>query len=469
MHRTLVVLGLTAAFAATYPTPLLAQRGAPRPMPRSSEPSLRAPNERERALRQQPPVDVEDLLRQLPASERDRLRALLGQRYGYSRDFTTSVPAPQPVEAPPKQPVEAGEGRDQVRPDPGRDSSQRSVPTAGLQPAPVQEVVTIDAASTEKTPTREARVRFSSIPSSVSLHLPFHFTVELLDGDSQQGVPLHFDRSEGISYTPEQLVLTGGSRHDVEATVTTAPGGLAEIIATVGSDEPIRTTIDVQFSSNLKIDVADLEAGSESDVSVLFLDKRGIPVQLGGPVTVRLSGRGLLFDQDGKWVQDVDLTVPKGASRTSRLSIRPTSWGINAAGIDATILLGELVVADTSTRLTVASSQIARLSMYLLGSTICAAYLALRARRFAIKPLLIRLGAATIAGLIAFFAAELNLFGPSTGVVSLRSLVVIGFLFAYFGLETILSSKFQQFAKETVPKPFEPRHEKRRRRINVSE
>jgi len=364
------------------------------------------------------------------------------------------VPVPKPVPTPmPTMPV-------QPMPMPVQPTPMPVQPT----PMPVPPMIVPNPGSLQSSPVPESvRGRMAGeaggsgpigwiqvdTPLRIDPTHPFKFDIWLspIKAGTYHSVEVAMEQTDKMSYEPRNLVLRPGKKTTIQARVVKSSSGLAEVIASTGTPEwiTLAVTLDAGFRFKLRplINAGaegenKLESGRPSSLRLAFIDSNGAESAVDAPfrLIVHSSNASLRFEDSG-WRRSLGFDIVRNATSTPLLEVQPDSWSSGSAAIHAEgRIQNDYVIFTSEIPLRVVSPWWLQLFLAVLGGTLYGVYQSygtnVRTGRFA------KISAGAFAGLLSYLLASWNLLGIQMDTTSPRAFVVLGFLFAYVGLDALL-------------------------------
>lgn len=292
----------------------------------------------------------------------------------------------------------------------------------------------------------------ADLPLKVEVNEPFE--IDLILKPKNPGYPgaakVFMEQTNQMKYEPRTLGLKAGERKTVRATVLKSSSGLASVVATADGWDSLDTVINSGFWSRLKSNIGEpIHAGSRKTFSISFKDDEGDATPLDAPVTVTLQGSKLLMLVDGNWHERVELTVPAGSISTVPIEIKATSWAADTALVSAEVrTMNNMVIHNENFWINVLPRWYVPLLVAILGGVMYSVYrLSQRlpnrrgaAREFLLGAVLPGLASGGFAGALAFLLASWGVLGIKVDTTTLQGFLILGFLFAYVGIDFILKT-----------------------------
>jgi hypothetical protein len=264
-------------------------------------------------------------------------------------------------------------------------------------------------------------------------------------------VVVFMEQTTSVSYEPRVLHLRPNQRSTITAKVLRSPSGLTEIRATAEGYKPLLVTIDSGFRGKLiNTFPKEIEAGTTRSFVVKFVDEKGNPVSLETSGLLLVEGTATkLRIGNSNWSNSLKFNLDPGETCTPLLQARATS-GIKANGsIRAQLLVNPLrkppmAVATEISEFQILPSWWLAMLTAAVGGTLSSIYTLGKRRSIAgrgkatIAKVSGTLFSGFLAGCLAYLLATWNILGIRVDTTSLRGFVVIGFLFSYLGIESVM-------------------------------
>jgi hypothetical protein len=363
-------------------------------------------------------------------------------------------PAPTPQPTQPALAIPAtrpGPGPDRTF-TPGINAQAQSARPASATPAEARQ------ASTDRSANRLGQLRID-VPENVDVGTPFNMDIWIdFDDPSYSGsVKVFMEQTDKVQYDPRVFESKPNERTTVKVTVVKAPSGLALIRASGSGLDDLVEPLDANFSVKLKPNNLDqtLVSGAVANINFDFVNGKGEPVALDARVKLSLQSANLSFrsKQTDPWTDTVEIDVPQNYTSSPAVQVKPRwLWSPSNAllGVSARIANESnsytFVVHNENVKFNVVPRWWLPLVVAILGGIIFSLYQAAqdwikssdsKARRIA--PILItRILPGVIAGALAYFLVNMNILGIKIDTTALQGFLVLGFLFAYVGIDTIL-------------------------------
>lgn len=312
---------------------------------------------------------------------------------------------------------------------------------------------------------------FIYVPNLVRIGEPFAVSISL-QPPSDHIVAVTMRRDAGISYSPSSFQLKPGQRRSIEATIRNSASGIDWIAATAEGYDDGWNTVVSEFQGQLKLNsTAPLPYDIPTTLTISVLDRSGRSVRFGGDMELELeSADGVLGSKsEGNRLK---LTVPPGARSSSEFQFRPKSVRGGTAHLNSklTVSGNPTVLEQEEFNLSAEPAWWLPITLAILGGLLHAIYKLARSlgrgtvqQQFASSlPVLIT---SAVAAFVGYLTTNLDLLGLKLDPNVLRTYVLVGFLFSYFGLEVLLASKLSG----STSRPKAPEQVKSNPGINENE
>lgn len=353
------------------------------------------------------------------------------------------APAPRPREA--VTPV----------PTPGATQGARPTPNGTTTPG---DTTSVGEVRPVERGDRIGQLRID-IPDNVEIGTPFNIDmwIDFTDPSYSGSVKVFMEQTNKVLYEPRVFeVKPDEPRPQVKVTIVKAPSGLALIRASANGLEELLEPLDVNFSVKLKPNNLDqaLVSGLITNVNFDFVNGKGEPVALDAPIKLTLGSANLYvrIKPTDAWADSVEIDVPQNYTSTPAIQVKPRwLWSPNNGLLGVTARISDkgnysFPVRNENIKFNVVPRWWLPLIVAILGGIIFSLYQAAqdwvkstepKARR--VVPVLIqRILPGALAGALAYFLVNMNILGIKIDTTALQGFLVLGFLFAYVGIDTIL-------------------------------
>ncbi|MDT5156430.1 MAG: hypothetical protein QOH51_787 [Acidobacteriota bacterium] len=293
------------------------------------------------------------------------------------------------------------------------------------------------------------------LPERVKVGKQFDMDIWLHSSDpSYSGrAKVYMERTERVQYEPRVFDLKTGERKTIKAQVTATESGLTEIRATANDWEDLSIPLDAGFSAKLRANNLpdSIDSGSIQDFSLDFVDNHGEKVRLDAPVKLTLLSSKLQMSIRGNsaWGDKVDIDIPAGSSSPPVIEVRPQVWSTSDIGtIQSVVMLDEDTVLydQTLPPIKIKPRWWIPLLLAILGGVLFSIYQITQEfssytgtfRQSLFTVTIQRIAPGALAGALAYLLANYQVIGFKADTTELRGFLILGFLFAYVGIDTIL-------------------------------
>lgn len=257
------------------------------------------------------------------------------------------------------------------------------------------------------------------------------------------------DPTWGLTYHPSTFVLGPGERKSLSAEVNKTATGIAWVHVQFPGYTDGWYAIVTDVNASLAISsTPTLSYKSPSTLTVSVNDNAGKPLRLPAYLTLQLSSSdGELKQPNANWSNAISIEMAPGAQRSPSFQIRPISRTGGLVHLETTVTPeGQAqVIAQDEFSLPADPVWYLPILLAIAGGLAHGVYKALRLEEVdskkGIATMAVVILGSSVAGLIGYFFAHLDLLGLKLDPNSLRSYPIIGFLFSYFGFEVLLPKK----------------------------
>jgi hypothetical protein len=264
---------------------------------------------------------------------------------------------------------------------------------------------------------------------------------------------VYFEQTDRVTYDPRVFDLKTGERKTIKFQVNSSESGLTEIMAMADGWEDLAISLDAGFTAKLKPNnlPESIDGGTVQGFNLIFVDTHGDPVRLDAPVQLTVQSTKLLIRRKGEggWGNRVDINLPRGTGSTPVIAVKPEAWAKTEMGTLQASLTEETgtVLSDvTFPQIKVRPRWWLPLMLAILGGITFSLYQvsqelpSLKSQgRGAISTVVVsRVMPGALAGAIAYLLANYEVLGFKADTTQLRGFLILGFLFAYVGIDTIL-------------------------------
>lgn len=289
------------------------------------------------------------------------------------------------------------------------------------------------------------------LPLTVEVNEPFKMDVwlEPFDDSFSGDVQVFLEQTDKMLYEPRVFTLRPGARRTVQARVLKSRSGLAEVVASANGWEDMFVSLDAGFAARLRANNLDrtMESGSTQSFTLDFVDGQGNATPLDAPVTVALqASKARIRQRDKDWAERVAFEIRRGATSSPVIEIQPEAWSTDTGIVQAEVRINYdyLVLGQQRFEFTILPRWWLPLVMGILGGILHGLYQVSKeitaAKRGVLRIGMAKLASSASAGALSYFLANWDILGIQVDTTSLRGFVVVGFLFAYVGVDLVVKS-----------------------------
>jgi hypothetical protein len=289
-------------------------------------------------------------------------------------------------------------------------------------------------------------------PYVAKINEPFQVEV-YFDPPSDAPVTVQMEPRPGLSFSKRRFQLQGSKHQFLSVKITSNPrSGLAWINANGDSGETAWSAVDVSFDGHLKPTWTEPVAYDRpTTLSLAIVDRDGKPIPFDGDLELKLDSVDGTINRSDK---QVSISIPTASRVTPQFQLKPLSpWGGNVH------LTGVLtapnythVLAQDQFVFTAHPAWWVPVLLALFGGMLHAIYkivripLPIRLRNWLYASIAI-VGTSSISALVGYLFADFDLLGLKLDPNVLRTYPIVGFLFSYFGVDSLLSDKLPHLTK----------------------
>jgi hypothetical protein len=296
----------------------------------------------------------------------------------------------------------------------------------------------------------------ADVPVTVEINQPFDIDIwfEPSDPKRTEAVTVYMEQNRDIRYDPRVFRLDPRTRKTIHARLINSRSGLGVVKGKCTGCTNIEEAVNAGFP--LKFSAPKLEKPIESDenryFTIDFIDNAGRPVPLDATVNFYLRAYNASFrTKTENWSREVFFDSERGNSATVPLRLRPDSLR-GAKGmirVEAKINKNDPLRSE-NIEFSIVPSQTFLLLMAMLGGMLYSLYLISKdittvpsPFRWLLTSGLLRVSGGAITGLLSYFFVDWDILGIKVDTTTVRGFVILGFLFSYVGIDTVL----KKFAK----------------------
>jgi hypothetical protein len=266
-----------------------------------------------------------------------------------------------------------------------------------------------------------------------------------LSPPSKSKEEITMDPTWGAKFSQTKVVLGPGERKSIKAAIGQSISGLVWIHAAAPGYDDSWIAVMVDFEGVLKLSSAPtLSYKAPTTLSVTISDKTGKPLRLPAAMQLRLTSRdGQLSSGDSGWKDTIDVDLLPGSQVSPQFQLRPMLIEGGSVHLAVSLLISDMVLAQDEFSVQSDPALWLPVILAIMGGLLHGLYKSFRLLEdpSTVKPYLKVLGilaTSTLAGLIGYLFAHLDLLGLKLDPNLLRSYPLVGFLFSYFGFEVLI-------------------------------
>jgi hypothetical protein len=264
---------------------------------------------------------------------------------------------------------------------------------------------------------------------------------------------------DDITFQQNSFSLSPGERKQVTATINSSLSGLTSFSARGSDGSFCENYIVAGFLGHLKVEPVRLAYNKARTLTVDVLDNNGNTISVGVPLYVYIETSDALLTQitvaNGRDRQQLAGTaeifteIGAGNSSTSQFSIvSPSIWGgpVHLKVIAKTMGAGQSV-AEGNFAFDTDPAVWLPISLAIGGALLYGIYSLAQDTKLEShwkRAVPFQIVISVVAGLLAYLTANLDLFGVKLDPNILRTYPLLGFLFAYIGIDRLFAKRFGQ-------------------------
>jgi hypothetical protein len=280
---------------------------------------------------------------------------------------------------------------------------------------------------------------------------PFDIDVWLEPKDKtfQGTAQVYMEQTVAVSYEPRVFTLQAGETKTVKATVQKTFCGVVQILGRASGWEDLDTVIDTGFNARLRSNITEaIDSGVTKSFSISIVDPQGNPVPLDADLTLTLQGSSVKLKtaQDNAWHDHIEVPLKEGVSSTPALNIQSDSLTADRGLISAQLQSADdLVINNSDIWVDVKARWFVPLLMAMFGGALQSFYKVITQPGNSVgdyinfKSILAMI-VGIVSGALAYLLASWNVLGIKVDTTTLQGFVILGFLFAYVGVDVILKN-----------------------------
>ena len=264
---------------------------------------------------------------------------------------------------------------------------------------------------------------------------------------------------DDISFQPNSFPLLPGERKQVTVTINSSLSGLTSFSARGSEGSFCQNYIVAGFLGHLKVEPVRLAYNKARTLTVDMVDNNANTIPVGVPLYIYIDTSDALLTQitvaNGRDRQQLAGTaeiftqIGSGNSSTSQFSIiSPSIWGgpVHLKVIAKTMAGGQSVAEGNFTFDTDPAVWLP-ISLAIGGALLYGVYSLAQDTKLGShwkRAVPFQIVVSVVAGLLAYLTANLDLFGVKLDPNILRTYPLLGFLFAYIGIDQLFAKRFGQ-------------------------
>jgi len=256
-----------------------------------------------------------------------------------------------------------------------------------------------------------------------------------------------------ITYKPQILYLRSGDHQNVEATASESTSGLVLVEAFSNDGHAgCDFLLDAGFTGHLKATPVSLPYNQPRSLSIQIVDQDDKPLPALGAFTMQIQTEDakLLTTEDAASSRNapsvLPTRVPAGSTSTVPFLLKSTDPKGGPIHLLATLSIENgSVIAQNTFSFDADPAWWLNILLAIGGASLYGTYHLLRVQErndSLMRKILSTAAASVMTGLIAYLFADFDLLGLKLDPRALRTYAVLGFLFAFAGVDLLLSKKF---------------------------
>jgi hypothetical protein len=301
-------------------------------------------------------------------------------------------------------------------------------------------------------------------PNKVTVGNPFFLVLRLepkagcdssasSSGKQLAEVLVRMELDSQVEYAPPQLKVRPCTQQFVRVTVKEKGVGLAGLTAYAEGYDNLDTSVDVGFDGKVRVTSnAPLAYNEPGTLNVEVVSQDDKPLSFNSPVDISLqSVDAQLLGTDGQWSNSTTLQLKAGARSSPQFQIKSEKLTGGTIHLSASLVVPvNVIVSQENHQFEVAPVWWLPVLLAMFGALLYSVYSILSDDKN--EKMLQKLFASILAGAIAWLFTGFDLLGLKLDTSSLRTYAITGFLFAFLGVDVLLSKKFPR----TIHTPKNP-------------
>ena len=264
---------------------------------------------------------------------------------------------------------------------------------------------------------------------------------------------MHLQHSAQVEYAQETFSASECKNNYIKATVKNKGSGLVHFVAFADGYSEFDTTVDVGFDGKVRLtQTAPLSYNEPGALNVEVVDQDGKALSFDNGLSIELASvDAVILNSAAKphWGPEATLEMAPGARFSPPFSIKSQNLSGGDIHLTTSLKLGEVILTQENHSFEVAPARWLPVLSAIIGALLYSLFsIENDEKRSKIWE---KIGTGIVAGAIAWLFTGFDILGLKLDTHSLRTYTITGFLFAFLGVDVLLSKKFPrtvQAAKE---------------------
>lgn len=305
----------------------------------------------------------------------------------------------------------------------------------------------------QQNPTEEDQLgKFDfTIPNRAKVNAPFQITLQLTPktgcgqkATNEKPASLEVrmgDKPGEIEYKPPTFSAIPCKNNYVTVTVKEKGPGIASLLGIAEGYHNFDESVDVGFDAKVRLTTAaPLGYNQPGTLNVEIVDLDGKPLSFANDLSVTLESADALISADSQWGSHGKLVMLPGARSSPPFQIKSQNRYGGAIHLTTSLLMGSIILSQENHSFDVAPATWLPILSAIIGALLYGAYSIVSDDKR--SKILEKVGASVVAGTIAWLFTGFDILGLKLDTHSLRSFAITGFLFAFLGVDVLLSKRF---------------------------
>jgi hypothetical protein len=310
-----------------------------------------------------------------------------------------------------------------------------------------------------KIDSRDESPSFScTSPYEVALNQWFTVQCQTEHGS---GTSVNAVNTESVQYDPTRFKIEPGQSKLIKVRIKQSTTGFAPVEFFPDRDYPaFNTVVDVGFKGHLRPfpETLVLAYDTPETISIEVVDENNKPIPLPTSADLRIEAVGAQLSV-GKlstpadytaWVESIKVPIEPRARASPQFRLKSTAWEGGVIRLSTVLTVSNQVVTQANFSLQVVPVWWLPIALAMSGSLLYWIY------SFARKPVVSsaifpEIIAGIFGGLIAYLFAGYDLLGLKLDPNVLKTYPLLGFLFAYVGIDVLLGNRFRSGEGTRMP------------------